>query len=579
MLAVALGGMATLAEARQILIEDNPAGLAELDAAPAPGPAPAPMTGGPMLPPEIQVVRLSAPPGAVIEVLEPAPMMLPVPEDEFGTGGVTVGLQVGVGYRLRLSNLPNRPGAEIFPVIEVVGHLHRPLDIDPVRFPIRVIFGLSDLIDVVDNGRLVTHVVYLEDPDQALPVSLPKHMMPTTTVSPGEDPLRVADALGRVMAIVRIGGRTPSPGEPFGLGVASYGVGRCPLEPIGGGRCTIPVCPPMGPALPQQPLFPGDEYLCDGGDHAGKGGIGPDGRIVGVDPSDAMVRFNAGSKPRVLPTNTVCLYAPRFALVRSSLGPNENTLITVPYGAEALARQQVEAASQPPIRLTQDLSADAMRVRSRASIAQGRVPPITHVEVRVLNELSEVILLDQERRVQGAQVERIALKAVTDQKDVAPLGIKTAEGPVITGIIQGASQTIVAWRPDEMAGVEPPPALPGLAVNKEADTAVAEPGQVVTFTIRWRNMGNTPIASVSIVDSLLPRFEYVPGSARGPSGSVFTATEGHSRLLTVERGQSDEGIDFLAAENAVGSTELRWDLPGQLMPGQQGAVSFQARIR
>ena len=69
-------------------------------------------------------------------------------------------------------------------------------------------------------------------------------------------------------------------------------------------------------------------------------------------------------------------------------------------------------------------------------------------------------------------------------------------------------------------------------------------------------MGNVPIDDVSIVDSLLPRLEYVVGSARGPDGAVFTA-----------------------AENAVGSTELRWDLPAPLPPGSTGAVSFQARVR
>ena len=69
-------------------------------------------------------------------------------------------------------------------------------------------------------------------------------------------------------------------------------------------------------------------------------------------------------------------------------------------------------------------------------------------------------------------------------------------------------------------------------------------------------MGNTPINAVSIIDSLLPRFEYVPGSALGPKGTVFTA-----------------------GENRVGSTELRWDLPGAIAPAAEGYVSFQVLIR
>src|SRR3954447_24619053 len=83
--------------------------------------------GAPVLPPEIQVVRFHGPEGVKVEVLGPNPV--PVSAGD-GHGLATIGLQVGVGYRLRLSNLPVRPGAELFPVIEVVGHLHRPDGID-----------------------------------------------------------------------------------------------------------------------------------------------------------------------------------------------------------------------------------------------------------------------------------------------------------------------------------------------------------------------------------------------------------------------------------------------------------------
>jgi uncharacterized repeat protein (TIGR01451 family) len=43
----------------------------------------------------------------------------------------------------------------------------------------------------------------------------------------------------------------------------------------------------------------------------------------------------------------------------------------------------------------------------------------------------------------------------------------------------------------------------------------AEPGDTLTFTITYRNMGNTTIRTATIVDSLLPRLEYVKGSAKG----------------------------------------------------------------
>ena len=114
----------------------------------------------------------------------------------------------------------------------------------------------------------------------------------------------------------------------------------------------------------------------------------------------------------------------------------------------------------------------------------------------------------------------------------------------------------MTWTPRETVGVEVPPNKPGLAVIKRVSAGEAEAGDVVTFTIQYRNMGNTPIRSVSVIDSLLPRLDYVAGSARGPAGTVFTA-----------------------AENRVGSTELRWDLPGAIPPGAEGYVSFEATVR
>ena len=84
----------------------------------------------------------------------------------------------------------------------------------------------------------------------------------------------------------------------------------------------------------------------------------------------------------------------------------------------------------------------------------------------------------------------------------------------------------------------------------------AEPGDTLTFVITYRNMGNTPIRSASITDSLLPRLEYVRGSAKGPKGTSFST-----------------------AENRVGSSELKWDLPGVIAPGASGEVSFRAVVR
>ncbi len=124
-------------------------------------------------------------PGSKVEVLGPHPEGVP-PGD--GKGLATVGLRVGVGYSLRVSNLPDRPGVELFPMIEILGHLHRPAGVDPSKYPIRVLLRDIDIEAAADRGQLVTQVIYLEDPDSAVPLALGKDETPVVTISAAEDP-------------------------------------------------------------------------------------------------------------------------------------------------------------------------------------------------------------------------------------------------------------------------------------------------------------------------------------------------------------------------------------------------------
>ncbi|CAN5865274.1 hypothetical protein BH23PLA1_BH23PLA1_42960 [soil metagenome] len=510
----------------------------------------------PPLPPEVQVVRFSGPEGMRVEVLGPPTEPVPVGD---GEGLLTVGMRVGVGYRLRLSNLPNQPEGELFPVVEVVGHLHRPPDLDAGRFPIRVVFTQQDLDDVLAFGKLVTQIVYLEEPEQAIPIELPKDEIPIVTLDPAEEPLKVATALGRVMAIVRLGGRAPMPGEPLLSSMSGTATGPCPFAGMVGGRCGLP-CGPARLDMPAQgqgrPWLPRDEYLCDGGDHGAPLSFGLTGEVQGVDPRDALLLFNDTRRPRILPTNTVCLYAPRFAMVRTAVGANVNLTVLAPVATEKVEMQVTTGTRQGANRLIRNQAPEAARQRARASALTGKTFAGEHIEIRVLQGVDVKTSVATRELFQNPQTVLDAVKAVVDREVQGPVPITTAEGPVVTGIAEGAGQTVMSWHPQELAGVELPPDQPGLAVIKQVDAGVAEPGEEVTFIIHFRNIGNVPILDVSVIDSLLPRLAYIEGSARGPQGTIFTA-----------------------AENLLGSTELRWDLPEPLAPGAEGSVSFRARVR
>ncbi|HLN29200.1 MAG TPA: DUF11 domain-containing protein [Gemmataceae bacterium] len=140
-----------------------------------------------------------------------------------------------------------------------------------------------------------------------------------------------------------------------------------------------------------------------------------------------------------------------------------------------------------------------------------------------------------------------------------PSGIQSQEGLVdvvqveglvrVTGHLQ--EKTVVGTLAEKV----PPPERP-LVLCKSVDKQAAHIGDVVTFTLRYTNQGGQPINDVVVSDSLTGRLEYIAGSAKSDRQAVFTMQE-----------------------NQAGSLILRWEVGGPLLPGQTGAVTFQARIR
>lgn len=154
------------------------------------------------------------------------------------------GLLVGRLYRLRVSDVPEFPGVEFFPSIELIDRLHPPVgkaDEFPVEFELTV-----EELEWATNGRLVTKVIYLEQPNR-VPAHLLEPKERITTVEPFKNAVAEADLLGRPIAIVRLGGRTPDLRSPdpafFGPGGpirVSQVVGQTQMKSSGQGDSNQP---------------------------------------------------------------------------------------------------------------------------------------------------------------------------------------------------------------------------------------------------------------------------------------------------------------------------------------------------
>jgi hypothetical protein len=168
-------------------------------------------------------------------------------------------------YRLKLSNIPGRPGVEIFPSVEVVpGNAKTDAflshNVVPVEFT-------DEDFDQINTGHYLTKVIYLPDA-QYMSMTGGAEELSSTRLEPGIDPLCEAQRRGSVLLVVRVGSiNMELPNSPP---LASPGPYGAPGGPPPGGPGMMPGGPmmapqggpvsPVGYSVPGQggmPMYPG----------------------------------------------------------------------------------------------------------------------------------------------------------------------------------------------------------------------------------------------------------------------------------------------------------------------------------
>lgn len=158
------------------------------------------MRGGPLAG-YFQPVELKSPEGSLISLAVDGGFAQPQKESSLA------GMQIGYVYRFKVGNIPGHEGEEVFPTIEVVDRLYPPPG-QATRFPIPIELTQEEL-ELALDGRYVTRVIYVEDPNAALAEREIPGKQRYFEIGAGQDPLKVADELGRPVAILRMGSRIP----------------------------------------------------------------------------------------------------------------------------------------------------------------------------------------------------------------------------------------------------------------------------------------------------------------------------------------------------------------------------------
>jgi hypothetical protein len=170
------------------------------------------LRGGP-LPGYFQPVEIKAPPGASISTALDGQFEPPRNKP------LLAGMLIGSVYRLRVTDIPQQEGMEVYPTVELIDRIYPPVG-QEFRFPIPIELTQEEL-EMALAGKFVTRVIYLEEPAAALPVVENPKGQSYFEAAEGDNPLEVADSLGRPMAILRMGARVPGvagPDETFMYG-------------------------------------------------------------------------------------------------------------------------------------------------------------------------------------------------------------------------------------------------------------------------------------------------------------------------------------------------------------------------
>jgi hypothetical protein len=154
-------------------------------------------------------------------------------------------------YRLKLSDIPNRPGVELYPTLEVV-----PAKVKTATFlahsAVPVVFTEEDF-EQVAAGNFVVKVIYLPDPQfQDLAATGPDEVV-SSRLEPGVDPIVEAKRRGSILLVVRLGNidleapNTPAMDAPNPF---------APPCPPAGAPPGLPPAPGAPPGLPPAPGVP-----------------------------------------------------------------------------------------------------------------------------------------------------------------------------------------------------------------------------------------------------------------------------------------------------------------------------------
>jgi uncharacterized repeat protein (TIGR01451 family) len=296
--------------------------------------------------------------------------------------------------------------------------------------------------------------------------------------------------------------------------------------------------------------------LCDGGDFGLPAAVRRDWQVDGLEQEDTVAHYDTvDGRTVVTPSNRVCIYAPRFGVVRRVVDLHEYARFDMAGGFDQqMSLSKIEESEEAATSLNQ----------LEPSINRAEQPSSLLGERQQLGELAQEERLVEFDGSLAPYADLSIIRAGTVSNDETALVAEAAQAAITWSSDQAVQVTLDSRRAQanvslKQAGTvyhQDKPNQPKLRLVKLASTGSALPGEEVEFTLRIDNIGNRVIGNVTIIDNLTTRLEYVPGSAKASVDANFTAVP-----------------------NANGSAVIRWEIIDPVEAGQGGILQFKCRVR
>ena len=345
--------------------------------------------------------------------------------------------------------------------------------------------------------------------------------------------------------------------QPANIALAqNTGPAAIPPQAYTGPNAGLPYPAPWTPPGIQQP-YPEDEYVYQGGDAYQLTNVAQDFSIDNLDEEDTIAHYHTlDGDIQIERTNRIPIYAPRFASVRRVDGLSQYRHQDHAYAVDSPLALDRTVKSVGQEQVKQQVSTQR-NIGTRASAAYQENQKVRDMAHQLASsEGSQMVkpqvgdLLNTKVNIQNSQEAKLSIQKQTALAQTDEETVKEVAYDLLPYKMLGNNKIQTNYHYEIAEGNN------RLDIRKVASKQDALPGELLEFTITFKNTGDKAIGNVTIVDHLSRRLAYLDDS----------------QSCTVD-------TEFFVNPTGKDSAILRWEVAKPLEVGDSAAITFKCRVR